>query len=55
MRADGRDVGRLATAAVSPDLGPIALAWIHRSHLAPGTELDVAGAPATVVADFSQE
>jgi len=55
VRADGKDVGRLATAAVSPRLGPIALAWIHRSHLAPGTELDVAGSPATVVVDFGQE
>ena len=55
VRADGKDVGLLATAAVSPRLGPIALAWIHRSHFAAGTELDVAGAAATVVDDFSQE
>ena len=55
VRADGKDVGLLATTAVSPRLGPIALAWIHRSHLAPGTELDVAGVPATVVDDFGQE
>ncbi len=55
VRADGQDVGLLATTAVSPRLGPIALAWIRRGHLAPGTELDVAGAPATVVEDFGQE
>jgi folate-binding protein YgfZ len=55
VRADGKDVGMLATTAVSPRLGPIALAWIHRSHLAPGTELDVAGTRATVVDDFGQE
>lgn len=55
VRAGGKDVGLLATTAVSPRLGPIALAWIHRNHLAPGTELDVAGAPATVLDDFGQE
>jgi folate-binding protein YgfZ len=55
IRADGKDVGRLATVAVSPQLGPVALAWIHRSHFAPGTELDVAGSPATVVVDFMEE
>jgi folate-binding protein YgfZ len=55
VRSDGRDVGRLATAAISPRFGPLALAWIHRSHFDPGTELDVSGAPATVVGDFGQE
>ncbi|MCG6927939.1 MAG: hypothetical protein LJF30_21865 [Acidobacteria bacterium] len=55
VRANGKDVGLLASTAVSPRLGPIALAWIHRSHFAPGTELDVAGAPATVVDDFGEE
>jgi folate-binding protein YgfZ len=55
VRADGRDVGRVATPAVSPERGPIAMAWIHRSHLAPGTELDVAGSPAFVVGDLGEE
>ena len=30
----GREVGRVTTAAVSPRLGPIALAYVHRSHFA---------------------
>jgi folate-binding protein YgfZ len=55
VRAGGRDVGRVTTAAVSPELGPIAMAWIHRSHLATGTELDVAGSPAIVVGDLGEE
>jgi folate-binding protein YgfZ len=55
VRAEGRDVGRVATAAVSPEFGPIALAWIHRSHLATGAELDVAGSPAIVVDDLAEE
>ncbi len=49
VRAAGKDVGRVTTAAVSPRLGPIALAYVHRDHAAPGTTLDVAGATATVV------
>jgi folate-binding protein YgfZ len=48
--AAGKDVGRVTTAAVSPRLGPIALAYVHRDQSAPGTTLDVAGATATVVA-----
>jgi folate-binding protein YgfZ len=49
VRAAGKDVGRVTTAAVSPRLGPIALAYVHRDQAAPGTTLDVAGATATVV------
>ena len=52
VRAAGMDAGRVTTAAVSPRLGPIALAYVHRSHLAPGTAVEVDGAPATVVASF---
>jgi tRNA-modifying protein YgfZ len=53
---DGRDVGRLTTAAVSPRLGPIALGYVHRSHFSPGTEVRVDGQPATVAAlPFSVE
>jgi folate-binding protein YgfZ len=55
VRAGDKDVGRVGTAAVSPRFGPVALGWIHRSHLAPGTELEVDGAPATVVVAFDQE
>jgi folate-binding protein YgfZ len=45
-----KDVGRVTTAAVSPRLGPIALAYVQRSHFAPGTAVEVNGAPATVAA-----
>ena len=56
MRGDGQDVGRVTTAAVSPRLGPIALAYVHRSHFAPGTAARTsAGAPATVVDRPSRE
>lgn len=48
--AEAKEVGWVTTAAGSPRLGPIALAYVHRSHFAPGTTVEVAGAPATVVA-----
>lgn len=53
--ADGKDVGRVTTAAVSSRLGPVALAYVHRTRFDPGTALVVHDAPATVVAlPFSQ-
>jgi folate-binding protein YgfZ len=55
VRGADKDVGRLTTAAHSPRYGPIGMAFIHRSHFAPGTELDVEGTPATVVAAFDEE
>lgn len=48
LHAGGEGVGRVTTAALSPRLGPIALAYVHRNHFAPGTRLDAAGVPATV-------
>jgi folate-binding protein YgfZ len=48
----GRDVGRVSTAAVSPRLGPIALAYVHRDHFVAGTAVEVGGAGATVVTSF---
>lgn len=42
--------GTVTSAAVSPDFGSIALAYLHRSVFAPGTEVTVAGRPATIVA-----
>jgi folate-binding protein YgfZ len=50
VRAEDKDVGRVTTAAVSPRLGPVALAYVHRSRAEPGSTVEVAGAPATVVA-----
>ena len=47
--AEGRPVGHVTTAALSPRLGPIAMAYVHRSHSDPGTAVEVAGSPATVV------
>jgi folate-binding protein YgfZ len=55
VTADGRDVGRVTSAAVSPRLGPIALAYIHRSHFAAGTAVQAGEAPATVVTTFEEE
>ena len=48
--AAGQEVGRVTTAAVSPRLGPIALAYVHRSHAEPDTRVEVGGHPATVAA-----
>jgi folate-binding protein YgfZ len=50
IRADGREVGRVTTAAVSPRLGPVAMGYVHRSRCEPGTRVEVAGAEATVEA-----
>jgi len=50
--AEGKQVGRVTTAAVSPRLGPIALGYVHRSRFAEGTPVLVDGAPATVVERF---
>jgi folate-binding protein YgfZ len=41
-------VGRVTTAAVSPRLGPIAFAYVHRDHLAPGTEVRIGDVTARV-------
>lgn len=55
LLAGEKEVGRVSTAATSPRVGPIALAWVHRSHFDPGSELSVEGSPATVVGGFDQE
>jgi folate-binding protein YgfZ len=48
LRAEGKEIGRITTAALSPRLGPIALAFVHRSHFEPGTVVDAGGWRATV-------
>jgi glycine cleavage system aminomethyltransferase T len=48
LRADGKEIGRITSAALSPRLGPIALAFVHRSHFEPGTVVDADGQQATV-------
>jgi folate-binding protein YgfZ len=50
LAADGKEVGRVTTAARSSRLGPIAMAYVHRNHAAPGTLLDAGGPHATVAA-----
>jgi folate-binding protein YgfZ len=48
---DGRDIGRVTSSAMSPILErPIALAYLHRDFLAPGTAVLVDGEPAVVSA-----
>jgi glycine cleavage system aminomethyltransferase T len=53
VTASGKEVGWLTTSAVSPRLGPVALAYVHRSHFAPGAAVEVDGRPATVVTGFA--
>ena len=43
-----KEVGRITTAGVSPELGAIAMGYVHRSAAEPGTAVEVASAPATV-------
>jgi folate-binding protein YgfZ len=44
VRAGDRDVGRVTSAALSPQMGrAIALGYVHREFTAPGTPVDVAG------------
>jgi folate-binding protein YgfZ len=50
LTSAGQEVGRVTTAAVSPRLGPIAMAYVRRSHFAPGTVVELDGQPATVAA-----
>lgn len=48
VSAEGRDVGRITTSGVSPRQGPLAIAYVHRNHAAPGTVLSAAGVAVTV-------
>ena len=48
--AGEREVGRVTSAAVSPGAGTIALGYVHRDFLAPGTELTLASADGPVAA-----
>lgn len=44
VQVEGREVGRTTSASVSPALGrPIALAYLHRDFLTPGTRVSVNG------------
>jgi folate-binding protein YgfZ len=46
--AGEREVGRVTSAGVSPRAGALAMGYVHRDFVAPGTELRVDGVPATV-------
>jgi tRNA-modifying protein YgfZ len=48
VRAEGKDVGVVTTSGVSPRLGPIAMAFVHRSRAEPGSAVEVEGRPAVV-------
>ena len=51
VSADGRDVGHVTSSALSPALKrPIALAYVHRDFVAPGTAVSVGGARGEVTA-----
>jgi folate-binding protein YgfZ len=54
LLAGDREIGEITSAADSPRLGPIALGYVHRDFVAPGTHVeaavDGARAPATVTA-----
>jgi folate-binding protein YgfZ len=50
VEVNGAGVGQLTTSALSPELGAIALAYVHRNHFDPGTEVSVAGRSARVEA-----
>jgi len=47
---DGREVGRVTTAGVSPRMGPVAMAYVHRSANEPGTTVEVDGRTAVIAA-----
>ncbi|MBI4887573.1 MAG: aminomethyl transferase family protein, partial [Acidobacteria bacterium] len=42
VHAGEREIGRVTSAASSPRLGSIALAYVQRDHVAPGTRVEVA-------------
>ena len=51
IQGGGRDIGRVTSATWSPALGrPIALGYVHRDFVEPGTQVAVAGAGAVVAA-----
>jgi folate-binding protein YgfZ len=50
---DGREIGGVTSAALSPRLGPVALAYVHRDFTAPGTRVTVETPDGTVAAAVS--
>jgi folate-binding protein YgfZ len=50
---DGNEVGQVASSVVSPQLGPIALAYLRRGSQEPGTRVEVQGEGATRTAEVT--
>jgi glycine cleavage system aminomethyltransferase T len=51
VTVESRAIGHITSSTTSPALDrPIALAYLHRDFLAPGTGVSVAGQPAVVTA-----
>jgi folate-binding protein YgfZ len=51
IMVNGKEVGRVTSAAIGPTLGvPLALGYLRREHSEPGTAVTIADAPATVAA-----
>ena len=50
LRAEGRDVGVVTTAGVSPRLGAVAMAFVHRSRAEPGSTIEAGETRGTVAA-----
>lgn len=51
LLVDGKDVGHVTSAAYSPALGkPIALGYVHRDHIAPGSHLTITHGEANLAA-----
>jgi len=51
VRSTDRDIGAITSAVASPALGaPIALGYVHRDYVQPGTQVTVGGSGATVSA-----
>jgi glycine cleavage system aminomethyltransferase T len=56
LHQDGREIGFVTSSAESPALGPIALGYVHRDFVAPGTSVlvEIARTGARAAAIVSQ-
>jgi glycine cleavage system aminomethyltransferase T len=52
--AADKDVGFVTSAAASPRLGTIAMGYLHRDFVAPGTPVEVAGDDGRVAATVTE-
>ena len=56
VRVDGKDVGRITSAVVSPALGvALALGFLKREYQEPGTRVEVSGGDEPLAASLSAE